>query len=212
MINESLEPKWLVWAKRLQAIASTGLHFHPNDFDAERYAEVAAIANAMLAALGDVPIERIEGLVADFAKGYATPKIDVRGAVIVRDTVLLVKERSDGLWTLPGGYADVGISAAENVVKEIREEAGIAVSADRLYGVFHKAKHAYDADPRDFYKFFFLCSKVDDTHPVAGVETADVGFFSIDRLPPLSRGRVIEQHIEAAFECYADPRRPAIFD
>ncbi|HEX4271619.1 MAG TPA: NUDIX hydrolase N-terminal domain-containing protein, partial [Rhizomicrobium sp.] len=105
-----MEPQWLAHAKRLQAIASTGLHFTRDPFDKERYEGVGQIANEMLAALGNVPIQRIEGLVSDFARGYATPKIDVRGALVEDDAILLVRERSDGLWTLPGGYADVGLS------------------------------------------------------------------------------------------------------
>jgi NUDIX domain len=105
--------------------------------------------------LGNIPIKRIEGLLSDFAKGYATPKIDVRGAVIEDGKVLLVRERSGGLWTLPGGFADVGLSATENVIKEIHEEAGIRTSVTSLYSVRHKAKQIYDPDIRDFYKMFF---------------------------------------------------------
>jgi ADP-ribose pyrophosphatase YjhB (NUDIX family) len=166
----------------------------------------------MLASLGNVPIGRIEGLVADFAQGYATPKVDVRGAVIENDRVLLVKEAVDGLWTLPGGYADVGISPSENVVKEIWEEASIRVSATGLYGIRHKAKHEYDPDTRDLYKLFFVCEKLDDREPAPGVETSAVGFFGLDSLPPLSRGRVIEKDIAAAFAFRRDASKLALFD
>jgi ADP-ribose pyrophosphatase YjhB (NUDIX family) len=207
-----MEDKWLAWTKRLHAIASTGMHFGEGVYDRERYDEVARIARQMLAELGSTPIERINGLISDFAKGYSTPTIDVRGAVIEDGKILLVREKSDGLWTLPGGYAEVGISASENIVKEIWEEAGLRVGVRGLYGVFHKAKHAYDPDARDFYKLFFLCNRIESNAPIAGSEIADVGFFAPDRLPPLSRGRVIEKHIEAAFGFHADPERPAIFD
>jgi Hydrolase of X-linked nucleoside diphosphate N terminal len=81
----AVEDQWLRWAKRLQASASTGFHFSEDDkddFDRERYREVATIAQSMLASIGNIPIKRIEGLLSDFANGYATPKIDVRGAVI----------------------------------------------------------------------------------------------------------------------------------
>lgn len=114
-----MEPQWLTYGKRLQAIASSGLHFARDQFDRERYEEIASIANEMLADLGGVPIERIEGLVSDFAKGYATPKVDVRGAIVEENKVLLVREKSDGLWALPGGFADVGLSAAQNIAKEL---------------------------------------------------------------------------------------------
>ena len=207
-----MEPLWLTYGKRLQAIASTGLHYARDQFDRERYEEVATIANEMLAALGNVPIERIEGLVSDFARGYATPKVDVRGALVEDDTILLVREQSDGLWTLPGGFADVGLSPARNVEKEIHEEAGLTVSAHRLYGVRHKAASDYSPDVRDFYKMFFLCDRMGRAIARPGSETVEARFFARDALPPLSRGRTIESDIDAAFSFAADATRPAFFD
>ena len=207
-----MEDQWLQWAKRLQAIASTGLHFGVGDYDKERYAGVAHIAQAMLAALGDVPLRSIQGLVPDFAQGYATPKVDVRGAVFDGERILLVQERTDGLWTLPGGYADVGLSAAENVVKEIHEEAGIEVRARQLYAVRHKAKHGYRPDTRDFYKFFFICEQMNDSYPQPGTETTAADFFAQDELPSLSTGRIIAEDVAAAFRHRNDPRRLTVFD
>lgn len=208
-----MDNTWLTQAKRLQAIASTGLHFCRDEYDRERYQEIADIAHRMLAELGGVPPARIMELVSDFAQGYATPKVDVRGALIEHDRILLVREKSDGCWTLPGGYADVGLSPAENVIKEIREEAGIAVSATRLYSVRHKAKREYEPDVRDFYKLFFLCARDgDERTPTPGLETMDADFFAPDRLPPLSRGRVVESDIQAAFAFRADEARAAAFD
>jgi len=207
-----MEPQWLTYGKRLQAIASTGLHFTRDQFDKERYEEIAKIANEMLANLGNVPVERIEGLVSDFARGYATPKVDVRGALVEDDAILLVREQSDGLWTLPGGFADVGLSPSQNVAKEIHEEAGLTVSARRLYGVRHKASSSYSPDVRDFYKMFFLCDRMDQMVACLGSETTDAHFFRIDDLPPLSLGRTIPSDIEAAFAFAQDATRPAFFD
>jgi len=187
-----MKTQWLTFAKRLQALASTGFHFSRDEFDRERYGEIAGIADDMLATLGNVPIEKIQGLVSDFAKGYATPKVDVRGAIVKGDAILLVRERSDGLWALPGGFADVGYSAAQNVEKEIWEEAGLHVSAQRLYGVRHKAKQPYAPDARDFYKMFFLCERMNISTPKAGSETSEAAFFRLDDLPALSTGKVIE--------------------
>jgi len=166
----------------------------------------------MLATLGEVPIRRIQQLVPDFAQGYATPKVDVRGAVFDGERVLLVKERTDGLWTLPGGYADVGLSAAENVEKEISEEANLTVKADKLYAVRHKAKHAYIPDTRDFYKFFFLCERQDCSAPAAGAETLEAEFFKLSELPSLSMGRVIRDDIETAYTYQAQPQLLTMFD
>ena len=207
-----MEDLWLALAKRLQSIASTGLHYSQHEFDKERYAEVASIANDMLASLGNVPLARIEELIPDFASGYATPKVEVRGAVIRDESVLLVRETCDGLWAMPGGFADVGISPAENIVKEVREEASLNVSAAAVYGIRHKARHAYDPDVRDFYKIFFLCDSLDDADPEPGLEAIEVGFFGLDDLPPLSTGRVLRKDIEAAFRFRDDPHSLLLFD
>jgi len=207
-----MEDQWLTYAKRLQAIASTGLHFSRDEHDRERFGELGEIAASMLAALGNVPLARIPGLVSDFAKGYATPKVDVRGALIENDQILLVRERSDGRWTLPGGFADVGLSAAQNVQKEMLEEAGLAVTARQLYGVRHKAKRPYEPDARDFYKLFFICDRVDAAAPAAGGETSDARFFRSDHLPELSLGRVLETDIAAAFAYHRGELQAASFD
>jgi len=207
-----MEDRWLGWAKRLQAIASTGMHYGVGNFDHERYEEVAAIANQMLAALGKVPIGTIEGLIPEFANGYATPKVEVRAAVFDAGRILLVRERSDGLWTLPGGFADVGRSAGENVVREVREEANLDVEVRALMGLRHKARHEFDADVRDFYKLYFLCEPLDPREPAPGTETSAVGYFTPQELPPLSTGRVLRKDIDAAFAFRADPTMPAFFD
>lgn len=208
-----MEDQWLSWAKRLQAMASTGQHFSSDAFDTQRYIELADIANQMLSQLGNIPLQRIEGLVTDAAKGYVTPKIDVRGALIRDNKILLVREASDKLWTLPGGFADVGFSAAENVVKEMWEEAKLRVEVTALYAVRHKAKHEYDNDARDFYKLYYICSEADKVDPVAdGVETIAAKFFGLDELPELSTGRSIVKDIVAAFEFVASDDKHAFYD
>lgn len=207
-----MENNWLTRTKRLHALASTGTFFGESDFDRERYEEIAAIAEAMLADLTDTPIEKLKSQFPDFGDGYATPKIDVRAAVIRDDSILMVKEKLDGLWTLPGGYADVGYSAAENASKEVFEEAGLKVTATKLYAVFHKSKHAYKPDVRDFYKFYFICEEAETLDPTAGMETLDAAFFPRHELPPLSEGRSITPHIELAFDHLENPGLPAAYD
>jgi ADP-ribose pyrophosphatase YjhB (NUDIX family) len=207
-----MEGQWLSWVKRLHAIASTGLHYSQGDYDRERFQEVATIAGDMLAALAATPIPGFEKLDADFGFGYATPKVDVRGAVFRDDNILLVRERSDGLWTLPGGFADVGVSPSENVIKEIWEEASLNVTATTLYAVRHKARHEYSPDVLDLYKFFFLCERVDDAEPKPGLETADARFFGRNEIPPLSRGRTLEKDIAAAFAVRDNPQSATRFD
>ncbi len=208
-----MESAWLTWAKRLQAIAATGLHYCEDAFDRERYEEIDQIAQSMIAELGALPIEQVKGLLADPAMGgYATPKIDVRAAVISDGKVLLVRERGDGRWSLPGGMADVGRSATENVVKEVWEEAGLRVDVTDLYSVRHRAKYAYDPDIRDFYKLHFLCRQTDGASPKPGLETSAVAFFSPDDLPELSTERILASDIDAAFAFHAGASRQTHFD
>lgn len=207
-----MEDVWLTRAKRIQAIASTGLHYAQDDYDRERYKELATLANEMLSDLGQVPVSRIEGLVSDFAQGYATPRVDVRGALIEDGRILLVREKTDGKWALPGGFADVGQSPAENIVKEMREEAGITVTARHLYDLRHKARHGYDADARDFYKLMFLCDRSDSAPLVPGHETLGAEFFAPDDLPELSLARTLPDDIANAFQAAKAVGAPARFD
>ncbi len=199
-----MENLWLNAAKRLHAIAETGREFTEGQYDLERYEEISQIALSLLAAIGKVPIESIDRLLGVGAEGYATPKVDVRGAVFNGEKILLVQEKSDGLWTLPGGYADVGLSPAENIEKEIHEEAGISAQATHLYSVRHKAKGEYDPDIRDFYKLFFLCQSTDVDNIKPGTETSDAAFFRLDEIPPLSKGRVVASDISAAWRFHVN--------
>ena len=202
----------MAWVKRIHALASTGLHFGAHPFDQERYEEIAQITQHMLADLGRVPIATISQQFPEFGRGYATPQVDVRGAVFNGSEVLLVQEKSDGLWTLPGGYADVGLSAAENVVKEVREEASLTVECVKLYAVRHKAKHPYRADVRDFYKFFYLCRNLDGGSPAPGYETNAAQYFPLNQLPPLSTARTIEADLQLADSHRRDPQLAVFFD
>jgi ADP-ribose pyrophosphatase YjhB (NUDIX family) len=145
-------------------------------------------------------------------EGYSTPRVDVRGAVVENGKVLLVREKADGRWTFPGGYADIGLSVAANVIKEIREEAGVDCEVVRLMGIRHKAAHAYKPDIRDFYKVFLLCRLSPDQVLRPGIETTDAAFFSPDSLPPLSTGRTIEKDIHAAILYHTQAHTPTFFD
>lgn len=206
-----MEDHWLSQAKRLQALAATGLHYTRDDFDRERYEEIDAIAKGLIARLGDVPIARLAGLPAR-DQGYATPKIDVRAAVFRAGRVLMVRERTDGRWTLPGGFADIGHSAAENAVKETWEEAGLQVRAQKLSHVRHRAKRADDPDYLDFYKFFFLCETLDAAEPAAGPEVFEARFVDPGDLPELSQGRTRAEDVAEALAHLGDPGRLTQFD
>lgn len=206
-----LERRWLERARRLHALATTGQHFSGDIFDQERYAELRGIAEAMLADLADVPVERIAEQMAVGDGGYATPKVDVRAAVIREGHILLVQERSDGRWAMPGGYADVGTSPAANAVKETWEEAGLRVEATRLYACYDQHHPAHPPPLHHFYKLHFLCDAAPDD-PAPGHEVADARFFAPDALPDLSVNRTWAKDIARAFAHHADPARAAYFE
>ncbi len=134
--------RWLEWSRKLQAIAQNGLLFTENPYDKERYESIREVAAQMMAAGSGEPVDAITGIFSDQA-GYATPKVDVRGVVFRDDQILLVREAQDGLWTLPGGWADPNESPAESVTREVSEEAGFATRAVKLLAVFDRAKHAH---------------------------------------------------------------------
>jgi ADP-ribose pyrophosphatase YjhB (NUDIX family) len=205
------EPEWIRWAREIQAIAQTGLHFSESVYDRERYERLQDIAVAMFANRSDATESVIR---ATFAAqtGYATPKVDVRGVVLKDSQILLVRESSDGLWTLPGGWADVNDSPSEAVVREIREESGFVTRATRLIALFDRSKHAHQPPfPFHVYKLFIACELLGGSAQTSN-ETSEVGFFDPDRLPPLSIGRVTPDQIAICVRGWNDPHRPTLFD
>ena len=192
-----MAPQWLEWTQRLQAIAQTGLTYAADQYDIERYEQIREIAAEIAAAHSDAGYEQISRLFAAQA-GYATPKVDVRGAVFRDDMILLVKERSDGGWTLPGGWADVGDSPADAVMREIAEESGYVTRAVKLLALYDRNKHGHPPYPFHAYKIFFLCELIGGSATTSG-ETDDVGFFPEDALPELSLTRVMPAQIARLF-------------
>lgn len=181
---------WLAFAKQLRSIAQTGQTYTTNKYELERYRQLEALTNRMFAVLGDVPIERIENLIIPDA-GYATPKVDVRGAVFEQGRVLLVREIKDGRWTLPGGWADVNEGPSSCVLREILEESGRRASHPRLAMLKDRSLHPYTpVSPDHIYKLFYVCD--DDGGEFApNNETDAAEFFALDALPPLSEGRTL---------------------
>ena len=206
------EPRWLRWARELQAIAQIGQTYSgDNHFDCERYARVRAIAAEMLAAGAGVETGAVVRFF-DAEEGYATPKVDVRGVVFQHGRLLLVREVSDGLWTLPGGWADVNQSAGESVVREVREESGFDTRAVKLLAVLDRSRHEHmPAFPFHVFKLFFQCEIVGG-RPEASAETTAVGFFAESDLPPLSTSRVTAGQIRRTFEHLRHPDWPTDFE
>jgi ADP-ribose pyrophosphatase YjhB (NUDIX family) len=201
---------WNSVAQRIQAIAQTGLTYATSSYDVERYSELSAIAASMNA--GPEP-ERITLATELFAAnhGYATPKVDVRAAVFQDNRLLLVREREDGCWSLPGGWAEVGQSAAESVEREVREESGYIVKAVKLLACWDRNKHPHPPIPFHAYKLVFRCELLGGS-PGATLETAEVGFFAEDQIPELSLTRTLPEQIRFVFQCLRTPNAATAFD
>jgi ADP-ribose pyrophosphatase YjhB (NUDIX family) len=205
-----VEPKWLEWTQKLQAIAQNGLTFTENPYDIERYKVLQAIAAEIMSTYSNVGHSYILDLFAREV-GYATPKVDVRGGVFRDNTILLVKERQDGCWTLPGGWADIGDSPSEAAVREIFEESGYQTRAIKLLAVYDRNRQGHTPHQHYIYKLFFLCELIGGS-PSASIETEEVDFFPEDNIPELSLGRVTPAQITRLFQHYRDPDLPTDFD
>ncbi len=201
---------WIFIAQRIQAIAQSGLAYANNPYDVERYRELTAIAAGMMA---DPEPEKITLAMRLFASegGYATPKVDVRAAVFQKDRVLLVRESEDGCWTLPGGWAEIGQSAAESVEREVQEESGYVVKAVKLLACWDRNKHPHPPIPYHAFKLVFRCELIGGA-PKVGSETTEVGFFGEDGIPSISMTRTLPDQIRFVFKSLRDPAAPTVFD
>ena len=204
------EPQWLVWARRLQALSQSGLHYCDDVFDRERYEEIGRIAAQIVAGHSGASTPQVERFFSTEV-GYATPKTDLRAVVLREDKVLLVRERSDGLWSLPGGWADVGETAAACIEKEVWEEAGFRARAVKLLALYDQRRHGARPHPFHSFKAFFLCEILEGA-PRPSIETSEVAFFAEDALPELSTGRVTESQLKRMFAHTRNPDWPADFD
>ena len=200
----------LEWARKVQAIAQNGLAFVSDPFDRERYAQLQELVAELLGSELGIPLDQAHAFWAG-EHGYATPKVDVRGAVFDGDRVLLVRERSDGRWTLPGGWVDVNDAPSAAVAREIREESGFEARAVKLAALVDKNRHPHPPGVHHIYKLMFLCELTGGAAR-AGTETDAVGFFPVSELPPLSTGRILATQIERLYRHQLERDLPTDFD
>lgn len=197
------------WAQRIAAIANTGLYFVKDPYDRDRYQQLLEVAAEMLSGATETAPQTVRALL-DHDDGYITPKVDVRGAVFNDGKVLLVQESGDGLWSLPGGWADVGDSPAGAVEREIREESGYQARAAKLMAVDDRNRRNRRS-VFAVYKLFFLCDLIGG-EATTSEESLAVDWFAPDELPPLSQGRVTAAQIERWFRHWRQPDLPTEFD
>jgi ADP-ribose pyrophosphatase YjhB (NUDIX family) len=210
MINNQ---DWLAIAKRLQAIAQSGLYFTESQYDRDRYQEISDISVDILHKLTDEPIEKINALFASERDGYQTPKVDIRAVIFnEQGEILLVKEKADGKWALPGGWADVGCTPKEVAIKEVREETGLIVSVLRVLAIMDKRCHPHPIQPWYVYKIFILCEKTSGELYHGTTETSAVAYFDKDHIPELSEDRNTAGQIKLMFDFYNNQQSEIYLD
>lgn len=205
------EFNWLSIATELKAISQAGKAFAKDTYEKERHERIEWLAVQILAKHTDLEADKIRMMLQEDC-GYPTPKVDCRGVIFKDNKILLVKEIVDGGWTLPGGWCDIGLTPAENTVREVWEESGFEVRVVKLLALFDRHRQGHTPPyPFDIYKMFFLC-EITGGEPKTSNETSEVKFFGEDEIPPLSRGRTLEHEIKRFFEHLRNPSLPTDYD
>jgi ADP-ribose pyrophosphatase YjhB (NUDIX family) len=211
MENKKSVPKhWLEIAKRINSLAQTGLTFTKDKFDRERYSELQELSITILNNITQIDTKKLD-FVFNRDIGYQTPKVGIRAVVFKDNKILLVKEKMDDKWCLPGGYADTGMLPCEIAVNEVKEESGFDVKPTRILGLIDYNKYQEKPFPFDLYQIFMECEIIGG-QAQTGIETSDVGFFEITELPELSVRRVTKEQILKMHELYKDKELKPIFD
>ena len=201
--------KWLQWAVELQSIAQAGLFYGKDKFDKARYEQIRDIAAEMIAYKSEIPLEKVKDLFCNEV-GYQTPKLDTRAAIFHDDKILLVKE-ANGTWSLPGGWVDVNVSVKENTIKEVKEEAGLDVTADLVIAVQDREKHNLPIYAYKVCKIFVLCT-VTGGEFESNIETVESRYFGMDELPALATEKNNEEQIKMCFDAYHADHWKTLFD
>jgi ADP-ribose pyrophosphatase YjhB (NUDIX family) len=203
-------PKWLEWAREIQQLSQTGLAFAKTDYEKKRYERLIKLTAEMIdyhTQLDKPAVEKV------FMKqpGYATPKIDVRAAVVNHNKILLVQEKSDKMWAMPGGWADVGDTPSEVAIRETKEESGFDVKPRKVVGVYDANREGGYLEFFHAFKIVFVCDLIGGEAKPSD-ETIDVGYFSFEELPPLSKNRTNNNHLEEVQLHLKDSNRQTYFD
>lgn len=207
---DSKDTKWLEWAQEVQAISQTGLAFVEDHYNRQRYKRLSEIAAEIISEHSNLDYKK---LIFDFLHqpGYSTPKVDVRGAISKEGKILLVQEKADGKWCLPGGWADVGESPREMVIREVQEESGLEVQVKKLIGVWDANRSGEPLSHYHAYKLIFECTTTGGT-PAPSEETLAVDYFNFSKLPPLSVQRTNKTHLLEIRRHIENGQRASYFD
>ena len=201
---------WLKWAVELQSLSQSALAYCKDPFDIERFHRIREISAEMIEAHTDLPMEKVKDLFCG-ETGYQTPKLDCRAAVFQNGRILLVRENS-GLWALPGGWMDVGLTVGENAAKETKEEAGMDVQPQRIIAVQDWAKRNHPGPAaQSICKIFVLCSLLGGGFQ-SNIETTASDWFVLDNLPPLAAEKTTREQVEMCFAANGAEHWETVFD
>lgn len=203
--------EWISLVEKIRSIAQIGVAYTKDPYDKERYQELAAVSHEMFSLLSDAPVEKVAGFFMP-EKGYATAKVDLRAGILRGGEILLVRETRDGKWALPGGWADVGETPTEGMVREVYEETGYTVKVDRLISIRDQSLSGYRPRyPVHIYKMFFLCTILEGEASTS-IETSEVQYFDVSDLPELSIGTTLERDVRDLRHCFESPDSPVLVD
>ncbi|MEJ2011406.1 MAG: NUDIX hydrolase [Anaerolineales bacterium] len=205
------EANWLAWAREIEALAEAGYTYASNPYERERSIRLRQISAEIIAQYSQLDeADILEAFAAQ--PGYVTPKVDVRGAVFRDGKLLMVREAMDGRWTLPGGWADVGETPSRAVEREVQEEAGLTVRAEKIVGVYDANRYNGKLPLFHAYKLVFLCA-YEGGEPGVSFETTEAAFFAADNLPArLSSFRTTPKHLQDVLAAHSDPAFETVFD
>ena len=209
-MSENNVKQWLTWAREIQSLAQTGLAFAPNHYEKERSTRLIEISAEIIEEYTNLKSENISEVLME-QPGYATPKVDVRAAIIRDNKILLVKEITDGKWSMPGGWMDVGDYPAQAAEREAIEESGFVVKAKKLIGAFDANRNGRPLEFFHAVKLIYLCEIISGK-PTISNETSEVKFFDFNGLPVLSENRTNKRHIAEIIEHLKDTSRQAFFE
>lgn len=201
--------KWLQWAVELQAMAQAGLYYGTDIYNMERFERIREIAAEMISYKSDISLAKVKDLFCNEV-GYQTPKLDTRAAIFQNDQILLVKEWN-GTWSMPGGWVDPGLSVKENTIKEVKEESGLDVTADRIIAVQDKDKHNIPIYAYKICKVFVLCTVTGGAFKENN-ETVESRYYSLNELPELATEKNSWEQIRMCFEACHSENWETVFD
>jgi ADP-ribose pyrophosphatase YjhB (NUDIX family) len=209
-VADSNSIQFLERMRQIQALVQTESHYAQDDFQRDRCRKLMDIVAEIISQNTGLDFPLLSKAFKD-QLGYATPKIDVRAAAFREGKLLLVRERLDGGWTMPGGWADVGDTPSNAAEREAWEEAGFHVKARKIVGIYD-ANRVEPLELFHAFKIVFLCNIIDGEARTS-IETSDVKFFGPDEIPSnFSGGRTTARHVRDAFAALNNPNSPSVFD